>query len=59
MAAAGVLGAVVVPWAIGALGNLSGLRAGIMVLPVLMVAMIVVLLTASRYMQRNSSAPQQ
>lgn len=59
MAAAGVLGAVVVPWAIGALGNLSGLRAGIMMLPVLMAAMIVVLLVASRYMQRNSSAPQQ
>lgn len=59
MAAAGVLGAVVVPWAIGVLGDLSGLRAGIMVLPALMAAMVMVLFAASRYMRRNSNSPQQ
>ena len=50
-------------WRVSAERDLQALpgevRAGIMVLPVLMVAMIVVLLVASRYMQRNSSAPQQ
>jgi len=53
LAAAGIGGCVVVPWAIGALGDLFGLRTGILVLPISMALLIVMLLVASRYMHRN------
>lgn len=53
LATAGVTGCVIMPWAIGALGDIFGLRTGIMVLPVSMALLIVLLLLASRYMRHN------
>lgn len=43
MAAAGVSGCVIFPWAIGRLGDLFGLRIGVLVLPVSMVVLLVML----------------
>lgn len=51
LAAAGIAGCVIVPWAIGALGDVLGLRAGILVLPASMALLIVMLLVAARYMR--------
>jgi fucose permease len=45
---AGIIGSVVVPWVIGALGDAVGLRAGILVLPASMVLLIVTLLMIGR-----------
>ena len=59
LAAAGVSGCVVVPWAIGALGDIFGLRAGMLVLPASMGMLIVMLLVASRYMHSNCEPGQQ
>ena len=59
LAAAGVSGCVVVPWAIGALGDIFGLRTGMLVLPTAMGMLIVMLLVASRYMRSNCEPGQQ
>ena len=58
-AAAGISGCVVVPWAIGALGDIFGPRAGMLVLPAAMAGLIVMLLVASRYMRSNCKPGQQ
>jgi len=55
LAAAGIGGCVVVPWAIGALGDVFGLRSGILVLPISMVLLIVVLLMAARAMRGGTA----
>jgi len=48
LAAAGVSGCVVVPWAVGALADAFGLPAGMMVLPASMVLLVVLLGLAAR-----------
>lgn len=48
LAAAGVSGCALVPWAIGALGDVVGLRSAVLVLPVSMALLVVMLLAASR-----------
>lgn len=53
LAAAGIAGCVLVPWAIGALGDLFGLRVGMLVLPVSMALLLGLLLLASRHMRGN------
>lgn len=50
MAAAGVGGCVIVPWAIGQIGDMCGLRAAVLVLPATMVLLIAMLLWAGRYL---------
>ena len=54
LAAAGISGCVVVPWAIGALGDIFGLRTGVLVLPLSMALLIVMLLVASRTMRSGT-----
>jgi fucose permease len=49
LSAAGVTGCIVVPWAIGALGDLIGLRLAMLVLPSCTVLLLIVLQLASRY----------
>ncbi len=48
LAAAGITGCVIFPWGIGALGDVFGLRIGVLLLPVSMVAQVVVLSAVSR-----------
>ena len=55
LAAAGIIGCVVVPWAIGALGDAFGLRTGILLLPGSMVLQVILLQAASRMLARRSS----
>lgn len=50
LGAAGVTGCVVVPWAIGALGDIVGLRGAILVLPVCMALLVALLLVGARFM---------
>jgi fucose permease len=49
LAAAGVSGCVIVPWAIGALGDVVGLRGGMLVLPASMGLLLVLLLLSRRF----------
>ncbi|MFQ5811056.1 MAG: sugar MFS transporter, partial [Armatimonadota bacterium] len=53
LAAGGIGGCVVFPWAIGALGDAFGLRGGIILLPASMVVQVVVLAAASRMIARR------
>jgi len=48
LAAAGITGCMVFPWAIGAIGDLAGLRAGIALLPASMAAQFALLLAVRR-----------
>ena len=48
LAAAGVSGCALVPWIIGALGDVVGLRSAVLVLPVSMALLVVMLLAAYR-----------
>ena len=48
LSTAGVIGSMTVPWAIGALGDVVGLRAAMGLLPVAMVGVIVLLVVATR-----------
>jgi fucose permease len=53
LGAAGVTGCVLVPWVIGALGDVVGLRGAILVLPVCMALLVVLLPVAARLMARR------
>lgn len=55
LAAAGIIGCVIVPWGIGALGDAFGLRSGILLLPGSMVLQVIVLQAASRMIARRGS----
>lgn len=55
LGAAGVSGCVIVPWAIGALGDLFGLRLAMLVLPASMILLIVLLATASGIVHRHKN----
>jgi len=55
LAAAGIAGCVVFPWAIGALGDAFGLRGGVVLLPVSMVMQVAVLAAASRIIARRGA----
>lgn len=57
LAAAGVSGCVVVPWAIGALGDLVGLRAAMLVLPGTMVLLLAILVWIGRMTHRGPLSP--
>ncbi len=56
LAAAGVSGCVIFPWAIGALGDLFGLRAAVLVLPASMLVLLVMLALVWR-MTRQAPSP--
>ncbi len=51
LAAAGVTGCVIVPWAIGALGDAVGLRGAVLVLPASMGLLVVMLTLGVRFMR--------
>jgi fucose permease len=53
LAAAGITGCVIFPWAIGALGDAFGLRGGLLLLPGSMVLQVVVLVATSRTIDRR------
>lgn len=53
LAAAGVSGCVIVPWAIGALGDIFGLRAAVLVMPASMVVLLVMLALVWRMTRRT------
>lgn len=53
LAAAGVSGCVIFPWAIGALGDLFGLRAAVLVLPASMLVLLVMLALVWRMTRRT------
>jgi fucose permease len=53
LAAAGIAGCVIFPWAIGALGDAFGLRVGVLLLPASMVIQVVVLRAVSRMIPRR------
>ena len=55
---AGVSGCVIVPWAIGALGDLVGLRGAVLVLPAAMAGLMVLLAVISRLTRREPSTEQ-
>jgi FHS family glucose/mannose:H+ symporter-like MFS transporter len=48
LAAAGIGGCAVIPWAIGALGDVGGLRSGTLLLPAAMALQVVIMLVAGR-----------
>ena len=48
LAASGIAGCMLFPWGIGAVGDLAGLRAGTLLLPVSMALLVVLLLVAWR-----------
>jgi fucose permease len=54
LAGAGIMGCVVVPWAIGRLGDMLGLRAAVMLLPVSMVLLVALLLAATALVARRA-----
>lgn len=56
LAAAGVTGCVIFPWAIGALGDAFGLRWAVIILPISMVLLIAMLLAAHRYVTSEKAA---
>ena len=56
LAAAGIGGCVVFPWAMGALGDAFGLRNGVLILPVSMVAQVGVMVAASYVIARRPPA---
>jgi fucose permease len=53
LAAGGITGCVVFPWAIGVLGDAVGLRGGVILLPCSMAAQVIVLVTTSRIIARR------
>ena len=53
LAAAGVGGCVVFPWAMGALGDAFGLRNGVLILPVSMVLLVGLMIAASWVLARR------
>jgi len=53
LAAAGIAGCVIFPWAIGALGDAFGLRGGLLLLPGSMVLQVLVLAATSRSIARR------
>ena len=55
LAAGGIAGCVVFPWAIGALADAFGLRSGVLLLPGSMLVQVVVLAAASRMIARRGS----
>ncbi|MEN6643845.1 MAG: MFS transporter [Armatimonadia bacterium] len=55
LGAAGVSGCVIVPWAIGALGDLFGLRLAMLVLPTSMILLIILLATAAGIVHRHKN----
>ncbi len=55
LAAAGIAGCVIFPWAIGTLGDAFGLRGGVLLLPGSMVMQVLVLAAASRLIARRGS----
>jgi len=56
LAAAGIGGCVVFPWAMGALGDAFGLRNGVLILPASMVAQVAVMGVAARLVGKDGKA---
>lgn len=56
LAAAGVGGCVLFPWAIGRLGDMLGLRSGVLVLPVSMVILVIVLAFIPRLIRASKES---
>lgn len=57
LSAAGIIGCIMVPWAIGALGDIVGLRLAMLVLPAATALLIIILLIASRLACLKPAAP--
>lgn len=57
LGAAGVAGCTLVPWAIGALGDIVGLRGAVMVLPAVLAGLVVLLTVAARMVRQEHIAP--
>jgi len=55
LAASGISGCAVFPWVIGAIGDASGLRVGVTLMPASMVLQVVILAACARIITRRSS----
>ncbi len=57
LGAAGVTGCTLVPWTIGVLGDIVGLRGAVMVLPAALTGVVVLLFVATRMVKHEHQAP--